>query len=271
MARILITGATGHIGRQLSDHLEASGHEVVRFGTRAETPGVIAADLSVWQESWASVFHGVDQVIHLAACPRPDANWVEIQTLNLDLTNNVYEAAARAGVRRLIFASSNWVVAGHRFDDARLDSEVTPSPVNAYGASKLAGERLGRLYSQARGMSVICLRIGFNQQRPGNQPGEHMSSGLWGQQMWLSDRDLCAGFACAIDAPDTLDFAVLNLVSNNAGMRWDLDEAQRLIGFAPQDASTPIASDAILERETSARELRESITRLEALLAESRL
>lgn len=271
MAAILITGATGHIGRQLASHFEGLGHDVLRMGTEPLDDGVIVADLSKWDPDWAWHFSGMDCVISLAACPRPDASWAEVQALNLDLAGNVYEAAAQAGVPRVIFASSNWVVAGHRFDDVLLDSKIEPAPVNPYGMSKLAGERLGHLYSRARGMSVICLRIGFNQRLEGNPPGEHMSGGLWGQRMWLSNRDLCSGFERAAFAPDTLDFAVLNLVSNNAGMAWDLAEAKALIGYEPRDSSVPVATPAVLERDARARALRAEITRLERILMEERL
>lgn len=272
MARILITGATGHIGAQLVAHFTQRGHDVVRMGTSPRDDGVVVADLSVWDPSWTRHFQGVDCVISLAACPRPDAGWSEIQRLNLDLAANVYEAASQAGVPRVVFASSNWVVAGHRFNEQIvLDSNVEPAPVNAYGMSKLAGERLGRLYSQARGMSVVCLRIGFNQKREGNPPGEHMSGGLWGQRMWLSDRDMCEGFERAAFAPSTLDFAVVNLVSDNAGMAWDLSEAWKLIGYDPQDGSMPVATREVLQRDARAKDLRDEIKRLERILAQERL
>ena len=88
---------------------------------------------------------------------------------------NVYEAAVRHGVRRLVFASSNWTMAGHRFAEGPLTTDREPYPINAYGVSKLVGERLGRSYSDRRGLSVICFRIGYCQHIPGNPPGPTMS------------------------------------------------------------------------------------------------
>ena len=110
---------------------------------------------------------------------------------------------------RLIFASSNWVLAGHRFDDAVLSASTEPYPVNAYGCAKLMGERLGHFYASTRDMSVIAFRIGHCQRAAGNQPGSHVAQGLWGQQMWLSDRDLCEGFEKALVAPVGQGFAAL--------------------------------------------------------------
>ena len=68
---------------------------------------------------------------------------------------------------------------------------------------------------------VVCLRIGYCQ-RGENHPGAHMNMGLWDQAMWLSNRDFCHGVERAVLA-DGVDFAVLNLMSANPGMRWDID------------------------------------------------
>jgi uronate dehydrogenase len=58
-----------------------------------------------------------------------------IQRLNIDLIANVYEAAVRGSARRLVFASSNWVMAGHRFATGELTTDMAPYPVNPYGIS----------------------------------------------------------------------------------------------------------------------------------------
>src|SRR5579872_6700805 len=86
----------------------------------------------------------------------------------------------------------------------------------------------------------------------GNQPGPHMLDGVWGQQMWLFDRDLCHGFERAVLA-DPIRFAVLNLMSNNPGMRWDIDETRRVIGYKPQDGHATIITGEITEREEIVR------------------
>jgi len=62
--------------------------------------------------------------------------------------------------------------------------------------------------------------------------------GRWGQEMWLSDRDFLSGMRAAIDAKD-VSFAALNLMSDNPGMRWDIDETRRVIEYSPQDGSSP--------------------------------
>ena len=69
---------------------------------------------------------------------------------------------------------------------------------------------------------------------------------------------------CAVLAKD-LRFAVLNLMSDNPGMRWDIDETKRAIGYAPQDGHTPVLTDEIRERESMVRMERELADRLERL------
>ncbi|MBI1776028.1 MAG: NAD(P)-dependent oxidoreductase [Proteobacteria bacterium] len=245
VTKVVITGAAGNLGSKLRRHFEQLGWSLALLDvSNAGDAAIEVADLAHWDERWVGRFAEADAVVHLAGDPSPSASWAAIQRLNIDLLFNVYEAAARQGARRLIFASSNWVVAGERFGEGPLREDAAPSPVNAYGASKLVGERLGRSYSERGSLSVICFRIGYCQ-RGVNEPGPRMGYGLWGQRMWLSDRDLCQGFEKAVLAPAQLRFAVLNLMSRNDGMRWDLDAARKSIGYVPLDRFTPIETDAL--------------------------
>lgn len=237
---ILITGAAGNIGGKLRRHLEQRGYplRLIDYGPQAD-PAIQSADLAEWDEAWARSFEGVDTVLHLAGEPSPAGSWPRITRLNIDLLLNVFEAAAQARCRRLVFASSNWVLAGHRNAEGSLTAENEPSPVTPYGASKLFGERVAKLYSERRGLSAVNFRIGFCQRKAGNQPSPEMGWGRWGELMWLSDGDICQGFEKAIEAPDDLRFAVLNLMSDNAGMRWDLGPTRDAIGYEPADHSAP--------------------------------
>ena len=70
--------------------------------------------------------------------------------------------------------------------------------------------------------------------QPGeNHPGDYMG-GDWWRQMWLSNRDFCQLVEKAI-LVENVQFAVLNAMSNNTGMRWDLSETRRVLGYEPQD------------------------------------
>jgi NAD+ dependent glucose-6-phosphate dehydrogenase len=259
---VLITGATGNIGRKLRAHLEASGAYDLRLLclNPGRDPAVQTADLSVYDEAWASAFDGVDTVLHIAADPSPWASWGRVQQLNLDLLFNVMAAAQQRRVRRVVFASSNFVVAGYRFRRERLTTDLEPLPINAYGASKLVGERLGKMFAERYGMSFIAFRIGVCQRANDNRFGPWISFSDWGQAMWVSDRDLCRAFQAGIDDRD-VGFAVYNLVSNNPGMRWDLEDLRRDLKFTPRDGEA--------QRLTLAHRLRAAVAwlRLSALPA----
>ena len=235
--RILITGASGNIGAKIRRHLTAHGGfdlTLIDKDPKGD-PAIIAADLSVYDQSWVRHFQGIDAVVHLAAEHRHLAPWAALEGPNVDAVINLYEASAAHAVRRVVFASSMHTVTGH--PGSRVVSpEALACPGNLYGATKVVGERLGKSYAERHGVSVICLRIGCVQ--PGdNLPGPHMGDG-WTQLLWLSDRDLCQGVERAILAGD-VQFAVLNLTSDNLMTPWDLSQTTRILGYAPQDGHTP--------------------------------
>ena len=236
---LLITGAAGNFGRKLSAHFRSKGFELVLLDVAVESDSDVA-DLSRWGD-WHERFAGVDCVIHLAADRRVEASWASVIPNNIDATLNVFEAASRHSVRRVVFASSVWVMRGSADVPASVSEDLTPMPVNAYGASKVAGERIGRFFSETRGLSVICLRSGAVLPGPDNRPGKFLGSVAWEQRIWLSDRDLCRAFELAVSAPDTMRFEIFNVVSDNDGMRWDMSKAERLLGFRPEDSSVPVA------------------------------
>ena len=232
---VLITGAGGHLGRKLFDVLESdpdctvSGIDI----RPVDHPNIHIADLS-GNPSWASLLEGVDVIVHLAGDREPGASWASAIKQNMDATLTLYHYAAEMRVGRVVLASSNWIHGDKRFTDDRLDSDTPPGPINAYGMSKLFCERTGAYFAEHHGLSVICLRIGWTQWTHDNQPGPHMAMGRWGQEMWLSDRDFLNGMRAAINATD-VQFAALNLMSDNPGMRWNISETKRTIGYSPLD------------------------------------
>jgi len=239
--RLLVTGANGNLGRKalaaLARRDDVETLSVVGLDSPAGGDGVVRADLSVFDTGWASAFEGVDVVLHLAGDGRPAAGWNEVLHSNVELTLNVLRAAEQAGVARFVFASSNYVVAGYRFTVDPLRPDMTPWPVNPYGVSKLLGERVGFAAAARTGMSFLAMRIGYCQ--PGdNVPGPHMAFGRWGQQMWLSNEDWAHAAEQACTAPFE-GAAVINVMSENAGMRWDLAESARLIGYRPRSGHVP--------------------------------
>jgi nucleoside-diphosphate-sugar epimerase len=237
---VLITGATGNLGAKAVAALRAL--DDVKVIGIANAPAkadlgitVVFADLSIADKTWDKWFDDVDVVLHLAADMRPVASWDSVIANNIDLSLNVLDAAERHGVGRVVFASSNWVLGGYRFRSDALTPATPPKPVNAYGASKLVIERAGAVLAR-RGTDFLALRIGWCQ--PGdNRPGSHMAFGRWGQQIWLSNDDWRQAVQLSCTAPFE-GFAVVNVMSDNAGSRWDLSDTHRLLGYSPTSRRT---------------------------------
>ena len=242
-ARVLVTGAAGNLGRKAIaalaelDRVAVIGIDHEPVGDVGPTAEFIDTDLSTYDQSWAKWFGDVDVVLHLAADPRPIATWQSVLRSNIDLSHHVLRAAEDNGVKRFVFASSNWVLGGYRFTSETLTPATPPLPVNPYGVSKLATERDGAAVSERCGMSFLALRLGWCQ--PGeNLPGPHMAFGRWGQELWLSNDDWRQAVQRACTSQFE-GFAVVNVMSDNAGMRWDLTDTERVLGYRPLSRHIP--------------------------------
>jgi NAD+ dependent glucose-6-phosphate dehydrogenase len=232
---VLITGASGNIAQKLRAAW-ADLYDMILIDKEASPDDreVIIADLSVLDEGWLTHFHGVDTVIHLAANPNDSASWEELQGPNLDALANVLHACALAGVERVIFASSNHAVGQYReLGDMPITADLPPRPDGPYGATKLVGERLGRSLALAFDITFIALRLGWV------QPGDNRADTLpddWSRSLWLSNGDLIRLFEAAIEAElGDRQFLVVNGMSNNRGMRWDISRTSDLLGYVPED------------------------------------
>jgi NAD+ dependent glucose-6-phosphate dehydrogenase len=249
---VLITGATGNLGQKIRRHLAAASACELRLLclNPSNDPAVATVDLSQPEDVWGHFFEGVDVVLHFAGDSSPSADWPSVQRNNIDATLNVFHAAIRHNVRRVVFASSTWAMAGYRFGTERLTADLPARPVGFYGLSKLICERIGESFARSHELSVICLRIGF---RPvADDQNVLMSYSRWEQEMWISDRDFVQLVEKAVVARD-IGFAIVNGESNNPGMRWDLGETRRLLGYVPEDGRTVMLTPRAKAREVIAR------------------
>jgi NAD(P)-dependent dehydrogenase (short-subunit alcohol dehydrogenase family) len=232
---VLITGACGNIGRKLrAAWADAYDLVLIDAVSSPDDPEVIAADLTLLDDDWITHFHGVDTVVHLAANSNELALWEELIGPNLDALANVFHAAALAGVERIVFASSSHVMGDYQtLREGPITVEMKPMPDGPYGVTKLVGERLGRSLARAFDLTFIAIRLGWIQEgknRPETLPHD------WARQMWLSNADLIQLFDCAVEAEiEDRSFVLVNGMSRNHGMRWDLSGAAELLGFLPKD------------------------------------
>jgi nucleoside-diphosphate-sugar epimerase len=240
---VLVTGMSGLIGRAVRQTL---GHTYrLSALNRSRVEGVPChqadiADLPAIEPA----FRGVDVVVHLAAIATSRAPWEQILRANIVGTHNVFEAARRAGVRRIVYASSGAVVSAIEGEAPYAAlvtgraSEVGPwrrlthldpvRPAGLYGVSKVFGEALGRHYADAHGLSVICLRIGAVHAEDRPKSPRDLS-------VWCSQRDVVQAIDRAIRAPESLRWAVVFITSDNRWGYRDLEHARQTLGYAPLD------------------------------------
>ena len=191
-------------------------------------PGVDVVDLRNLGDVKRS-FEGVDKVVHLGAIAT-EAPFGDILEHNIKGTYNVYEAARRQGVRRVVFASSNHAT-GMYPRSQQIGPEAPVRPDSYYGVSKVFGEALGRLYAEKWGLEVACIRIGSLLDRP--QDRRHLST-------WLSHRDAVALVRACLEAP--LRFTIVYGVSRVTPSWWDMSAAREL-GYEPVDDASAFAAD----------------------------
>lgn len=235
---VVITGAAGNIGAKLRTHLEAQGGYELRLldldphGDSA----IQVADLTRLDPAWTRIFEGAEAVVHLAANGDKDARWPELIGPNVDAVLNVYLAAAQHRTPRVVLASSVWAMASATDGSEQISASAPDPGNNRYGAAKLFGERLARGFAASHGVTSVVLRIGACREGA-NLPFEHEFD-PWEDRIWTSNRDVCQGLELAIKAA-VEDVLVVNLISDNPGTRWTLDEARHGLGYAPQDGFSP--------------------------------
>lgn len=232
---VLLTGASGRLGRRLVRPLGAAGL-VLRLTDRTPFPDPVPAAASFTQAELGdpdrimSLAQGCRAILHFGGIPNEKPGFEAILDANLRGTFHIFEAARKAGAR-VIFASSNHVIGFHARPGAggpKLASDCAYRPDTLYGLSKVYGEQLGRLYWDKHGVESVHVRIGTCTDEPEN--ARALST-------WLSPVDLAGLCLAAIKAPRT-GWAVIWGASANPASFWGADD-RAVIDWTPQDSAEP--------------------------------
>jgi uronate dehydrogenase len=237
MKTVLITGASGDVGTHL--RRELAGKYALRVSDKRPlkpTKGekFLRADVSKMPDA-LRITKGVDAIVHLGGYS-VEGPWDPILKANIIGCYNVFEAARRNGVKRIVFPTSNHAVGFYRRDE-KIDHRVYPKPDSRYGVSKVFGEALGSLYADKYGMEMFMIRIGNVNPQPIDK--RRLS-------IWFSPRDLAQLVSIGIDHPE-IRFEIVYGVSANTRSWYDNSNAERL-GYKPQDNSEKYAQE-VLARE----------------------
>lgn len=233
---ILITGAAGKIGSELTAYLQdkfqlrlADLHTdrlQMYQNTKHEIITLNVADPEACQQAC----EGIDTVIHLAGDPSPDAGFYEsLLDNNIKGTFNMFRAAQDQGVQRVILASSAQTIEGYPID-AQIYPDTPTRPRNLYGVSKCFGESLASYFAYTEGLQSIAIRIGayddFKEEGP-TLEARDMSA-------YLSPADMCDLFYKSMIATDLEPFTILHGISDNRFKRLNLEDTKKKVHYAPK-------------------------------------
>jgi nucleoside-diphosphate-sugar epimerase len=237
IVKVGITGAAGVVGTTLVEGL-ASKYELKMYDRHAipsSDLGIAAAAIDFSDGSEIrGVFDGLDAVVHLSGDPRPNAPRDSTFRNNFVAASHVFEESRRAGVGKIVFASSNFYheqAIGELLRDRTrrpIKLDDPPSPISYYGQSKVFGEYVG-LHLSRHGLRFAALRIGWTV--PADDPRPY--DGPYMRAMFCSKRDLVQAFDRSLEVD--ADFVTAYAVSDNNGGVFDLEETKRVLGFQPQD------------------------------------
>ena len=238
MKTILITGAAGDVGthlrRELAGRYRIRASDLRSLKEKFGDQEFVRADISKMSDA-RRITKGVDAIVHLGGYS-VEGPWAGILKANIVGCYNVFEAARRNGVKRILFPTSNHAV-GFYPRSQTIDHRVPVRPDSRYGVSKAFGEALGSLYADKYGMEVFCMRIGNVNTAPIDR--RRLS-------ILLTPRDLAQLVTIGIEHPD-IRFEIVYGISRNTRAWYDNANAFRL-GYRPQDDSERWAAE-VLARE----------------------
>lgn len=234
MKTLLITGAAGDVGTHMRREL-AGRYRMVLSDRRPLKPAkgekFIRADLSRMSDA-LKITKGVDAILHLGGYS-VEGPWEAILQANIVGCYNLFEAARRNGVKRILFASSNHAAGFYRRDQV-IDHRVYPKPDGRYGVSKVFGEALGSLYADKYGMEVFCMRIGNVNTAPLDK--RRLS-------LLFTPRDMAQLVTIGVEHPE-IRFEIVYGVSGNQRSWYDNSNAVRL-GYRPLDDAETFAEEVL--------------------------
>lgn len=235
MQKILITGAAGDVGTRLRKLLKGvyslRVSDIRKPADLGADDEFVAADLGDYEQT-KQITAGIDGIVHLGGYS-VEGPWETIHKSNIVGCYNLFEAAYRSGVKRIVFASSNHAV-GFYPRDRKIGVDVTVRPDSRYGVSKAFGEAVGALYADKHGLRVTCIRIG----NVGDKPLDKRRLSIW-----VKPEDLAQLIRIGLEHPD-IRFEIFYGASDNAAGWWDNSNARRF-GYRPQFRSEDFRDEAM--------------------------
>jgi uronate dehydrogenase len=238
MKKIVLTGAAGNLGSHLREPLSKMCDTLLStdiaddIGTLYDGESYVRADLAEMDQI-GPLMDGADMVVHFGAFV-DEGPFEKLLGPNFIGSYNIWESGYRAGVRRIVYASSIHAVGMHPKQTA-IGIDADHRPDGFYGLAKCFTEDLGKMYWDKRGMESVHLRIlsASNVTNP-----RALGS-------WLSYPDLIQLVTRAVDSP-TVGFSVVYGVSNNDRCPVD-NSGAAFLGYRPRDNAEQFAEKILAE------------------------
>ena len=230
MAKVVVTGGSGMLGRWVVRHFVEQGYDVLNVDTRRPDEPVcktLIANLENLGETYGAL-SGADAVVHLAAIPAAHIYTPEVTFRNNVMsTYNILEAAAGLGIRKAVIASSEssygivFAVHPPAPQYVPVDENHPQLPEDSYGLSKVVNEKTAEMFHRRTGMQVVSLRLGnvippeWYERFPSfiNRP-EERDRILWS---YIDTRDAASACRLAIET-DGLGAVALNIAADDSSM-----------------------------------------------------
>lgn len=238
LKKLVLTGAAGRLGSYLREPLSKLADELVStdiledVGALNKGETFLKADLASLDDM-IKVIEGADMVVHFGAIG-DEAPFETLLGPNFIGAYNVWEAAHRHGVKRIVYASSIHAVGMYPKNEF-IGTDVPHRPDTFYGLAKCFAEDLGRMYWEKRGLESVHLRI-----LSCAQVNNARALGSW-----LSYDDLIQLVTRSIETPVT-GFSVVYGVSNNDRVPVDNAKAS-FLGYRPKDNAEQFAERVLAE------------------------
>lgn len=240
MSRVLLTGASGRLGTSLRQRFTAARRPFLAtdIALPADAGPVQLADLADPGAVARLFAPDISAVVHFGGIST-EAAWDTILRANIVGTYNIFECARKAGVRRIIYASSYHVHGMYPMADTQIGTDADLRPDSLYAVSKIFGEGLSRLYHAKFGIDCLAIRI--------------CSAGLPGTsreaRLWCNHDDLGRLVDSALDMPDLGHRTVFGISANDGALCFNVPDTD--LGWLPQHraaevtplAGAPLASD----------------------------
>ena len=228
LKRLLITGAAGGLGSVIRHQLSSVAEnlrlsDISEIEKANDNEEIVICDLAD-EAAVADLVEGCDGILHLGGVSL-EGPFENIMESNIKGVYNLYEAARKHGMPRIIFASSNHTV-GFYPQSQKIDADAPTRPDSLYGVSKVFGEGMANMYHDKFGQETAIIRIGSCFPEPTNH---RMLS------TWMSYKDFSILIARVFDV-QVLGCPIIYGISNNNQTFWD-NSSISYLGWKPEDNS----------------------------------